>query len=187
MVDPWIYRDTITVPKMIINGANDPYWPLDALNSYWDDLKGEKYLLYVPNAGHDLREMDKDGAKQLLPNKAVNTLAAFCKCQVFDKPMPKWSWQIDAKPAEIGWTTKFDSPWRKQRLHMAESATRDFRKSRWSDQLFVASKDGVTNRAGMTLRRPASGFGAGYMEMEFDVDGLPLSLTTQLRILEAKK
>jgi PhoPQ-activated pathogenicity-related protein len=157
------------------------------LNSYWDDLKGEKYLLYVPNAGHDLREMDKDGAKQLLPNRAVNTLSAFCKCQVFDKPMPKWSWKVDVKPTEIGWVAEFGSPWRKHRLHVAESATRDFRKSRWSDQQFVESKDGASNRTGMTLRQPASGCTAGYMEMEFDVDGLPLALTTQLRILEAKK
>src|SRR6185437_1989664 len=143
--------------------------------------------LYVPNAGHDLREMDKDGAKQLLPNRAVNTLSAFCKGQVFDKPMPKWTWEIDAKPTAIGWTAKFDSPWRKHRLHFAESTTRDFRKSHWSDHLFVESTEGVTNGAGMTLRQPAKGFSAGYMEMEFDVDGLPLSLTTQLRILEAKK
>lgn len=34
MIDPWVYRDKITVPKIIINGTNDPYWPLDALNSY---------------------------------------------------------------------------------------------------------------------------------------------------------
>jgi len=29
MIDPWVYREKLTVPKMIINGANDPYWPLD--------------------------------------------------------------------------------------------------------------------------------------------------------------
>ena len=97
MIDPWVYREKITVPKMIINGANDPYWPLDALNSYWDDLKGEKWLIYVPNAGHDLREMDKDGKKELFPVRAVNTLAAFCHCQIFDKPMPGLKWVCDEK------------------------------------------------------------------------------------------
>ena len=74
-------RASSRVPKMIINGTNDPYWPLDALNTYWDDLKGEKWLLYVPNAGHDLRETDKDGKKELLPTRAVNTLAAFASAR----------------------------------------------------------------------------------------------------------
>src|SRR5205823_643300 len=57
-----------------------------------DNLKGEKYVLYVPNAGHDLRQSDAAGRKELLPARAVNTLAAFCKCQVFDKKMPQMNW-----------------------------------------------------------------------------------------------
>ena len=41
-VDPYQYREKLTMPKMIINGANDPYWTLDALNNYWDGLKGDR-------------------------------------------------------------------------------------------------------------------------------------------------
>ena len=97
MIDPWVYREKLTMPKMIINGANDPYWPLDALNLYWDDLKGDKWVLYVPNAGHDLRERDKDGKPELLPMRAVNTLSAFARCQIFDKPMPGMSWKYSTR------------------------------------------------------------------------------------------
>ncbi len=135
MVDPWIYRDALTMPKLIINGTNDPYWPLDALNTYWDDLKGEKWVLYVPNAGHDLRELDKDGKRELLPTRALNTLVAFGRCQVFDKPMPRLTWVCDEKegvcrlavnPTAAKPTTV--------RVWKAEAETRDFRQSRWVDR-----------------------------------------------------
>ena len=39
---PWVYRDKLTMPKLILNGTNDPYWTLDALNLYWDDLNGRQ-------------------------------------------------------------------------------------------------------------------------------------------------
>src|SRR5205085_3793545 len=54
MVAPYTYRDRLTLPKLLIHGANDPYWTTDALNLYWDGLKGDKWVLYVPNAGHKL-------------------------------------------------------------------------------------------------------------------------------------
>jgi PhoPQ-activated pathogenicity-related protein len=37
-------------------GTNDEYWPLDALNLYWSELKGPKYVLYIPNNGHGLKD-----------------------------------------------------------------------------------------------------------------------------------
>ena len=189
MVDPWVYRDQIAVPKMIINGANDPYWPLDALNSYWDDLKGEKHILYVPNAGHDLRETDKDGKKELLPARAVNTLSAFCKCQVFDKKMPKVEWKY--QPVETGVTYEVTSERgpRSQRMWYADSDTRDFRKALWKEQLLSESKEPFSGKVATAsgIKFPTQGFRAIFVETEFEIDGLAFPLSTQLRILEAKK
>src|SRR5262249_47337842 len=54
MVDPWFYRDRLTMPKLLINGSNDRYWATDASTLYWDDLKGDNRLLVMPNAGHAL-------------------------------------------------------------------------------------------------------------------------------------
>ena len=59
MIDPYSYRDKLTMPKMLVMGNNDPYWSTDALNLYWDDLKGPKWVVYVPNAGHDLYQNGK--------------------------------------------------------------------------------------------------------------------------------
>ncbi|HJZ59152.1 MAG TPA: PhoPQ-activated protein PqaA family protein [Gemmataceae bacterium] len=172
MVDPWVYREKLTLPKMIINGTNDPYWPLDALNSYWDDLKGEKYLLYVPNAGHDLRETDKDGKKELLPTRAINTLSAFCKCQVFDKKMPQPTWQLkdDGIPFKVrlGEVKGF-------RLWVARSDTRDFRGARWAPKELGA------------LKEPTYPLVAEFTEFECDMDGLKFTLSTQILIRESKK
>ena len=186
MIDPWVYREQITVPKMLINGANDPYWPLDALNTYWDDLKGEKYVLYVPNAGHDLREVGKDGKKETLPARALNTLAAFCKCQVFDKPMPKLTWTNGAGRPLAGFMfsgAESDGKQKAIRRWYAESDTRDFRKARWEGMTF----EGDVSKY-QAVRRPGSvRFEAYLLEFEYEQDGLTFSLSTQIQILEPKK
>ena len=194
MVDPWVYRDQIAVPKMIINGANDPYWPLDALNSYWDDLKGEKHMLYVPNAGHDLREVDKDGKKQLLPERALNTLSAFCKCQIFGKTMPKSSVKYSAtEDGKVSMQVFMEGTLKSQRVWFSECESRDFRKARWTEKtLSSTSGGGAVQISGpvsttLTLKVPQSGFSAAFVETQFEVDGLVFPLSTQLRIFEAKK
>jgi PhoPQ-activated pathogenicity-related protein len=187
MIDPWVYRDTVTMPKMIINGANDPYWPLDALNSYWDDLKGEKYVLYVPNAGHDLRETDKDGKKELLPTRALNTLAAFAKCQIFDKKMPKMEWKYEPVQAKTVIQVKYGDELKSLRLWYASSETRDFRKALWSSDNTPADIIEFVKRVETDLRTPAKGFTAYFAECDYELDGLKFPLSTQIRILEAKK
>lgn len=180
MIDPWVYRAKLTMPKMIINGANDPYWPLDALNSYWDDLTGDKWVLYVPNAGHDLRELNGKGEKELLPLRAINTLSAFARCQVFDKPMPGMTWVCDEKEGicRLSVTPTAAKP-TAVRVWKAEAETRDFRKARWVEDTGAKLPAEVT--------APEKGFRAFYAETEYDMDGLKFTLCTQIRILDAKK
>jgi PhoPQ-activated pathogenicity-related protein len=186
MVDPYIYKDAITVPKMLIHGTNDPYWPQDALNTYWDELKGDKYVCCVPNAGHDLREVDAKEKKEALPMRAVNTLSAFAKSQIFDTPMPKltWEWKEDNLVVSATGVGKVAAV----RVWVAKSDSRDFRKSRWE-----VKSEGVPGDTGGAhthtdrALRPEKGFTARFVEYEFKTDAGSVNLSTQIQILEAKK
>lgn len=190
MVDPFIYKDAITVPKMLIHGTNDPYWPQDALNTYWDELKGEKCVCYVPNAGHDLREMDEKEKKEPLPMRAVCTLAGFARCQIFDTKMPSLGWKVAERGGDVQFTHSFGDKVSVIRQWSAEAPTRDFRKARWASENLLSQEQGVEYKKGeemRTIRRPKSGFKAVFVEAEFATDAGPLYLSTQIRILEAKK
>lgn len=52
LVDPYSYAARLTLPKLILIGTNDTYWPLEAIHLYRGALPGELYTHYVPNAGH---------------------------------------------------------------------------------------------------------------------------------------
>ena len=179
MIDPWTYRERITVPKLIVCGTNDPYWPLDALNTYWDGLRGEKWILYVPNAGHDLVEVDKSGKRELLPARAINTLAAFCRAQIFDKEMPTLTWVCKEADGLCRLAVTAGAKPKSVRVWRAESESRDFRKARWVEDATAAAPFEVT--------APSKGYVAFYAACEYEVDGFTYTLCTQLRILEPKK
>ena len=83
MVDPYTFRDRLTIPKLLINGSNDRYWTLNALDLYWNGLKGPKHLIELPNAGHGL-EVNRDWA--------IQGLGAFFRHTVTGRPMPALSW-----------------------------------------------------------------------------------------------
>ncbi len=201
MVDPWVYRDRVTLPKLLVHGTNDPYWAQDAMNQYWDDLKGDKWVLYVANAGHDLRPQDKPnqpGAKKdVFPLKAIDTLGAYSKLILSGKTLPKVDWKdagiknnfvtaqttLGLKPVSIqSWTTT--------------SETRDFRKSKWEKNVKgVEVMSANTPSAGadepplvvLNLPIPATGYAAGFTEFTFDIDGTKFNLSTPITIAEAKK
>ncbi|MFO0938784.1 MAG: PhoPQ-activated protein PqaA family protein [Gemmataceae bacterium] len=156
MVDPWVYRDKLTLPKMLIHGTNDPYWAQDAMNIYWDDLKGEKHACYVPNAGHGLTPEEEPNKllglpreeierrkgeikRDLFPTKAINTLAAFAKSQIEDKPMPNLEWKKGTSGDNVTFDITVDQTPVSITKWTAVSDTPDFRKSKWMPEKVEAS------------------------------------------------
>lgn len=166
MMDPYIYRAQLKLPKYLIVGTNDRYWTVDAMNLYWDDLPGAKYTLQVPNAGHDLG----DGR-----NYALQSLGVFFRFQAEKKPMPVLDWKFENGGSDVRLTMSSDRKPKTVLFWSASSPTKDFRESKWTSQP-VEAKDG---RYEGVLKASADGHAAVFGEYQFDHDGLQYSLTTQ--------
>ncbi|MGQ9513693.1 MAG: PhoPQ-activated protein PqaA family protein [Thermoproteota archaeon] len=117
-IDPYSYRDKLRIPKLIVNGTNDRFWTVDSLNLYFDDLLGQKYVLYVPNSGHALEDR----------RRVINSLAAFSLSVSERLPMP----DIRTKYSESsGIVVEMSEKPLYVDLWIATSSDMDFRDSRW--------------------------------------------------------
>lgn len=171
IVDPYSYRDVITVPKMIVNGTNDRYWTVDSLNLYYDDLLGEKRVLYVPNSGHGLEDR----------RRVINSITAFVSSIVKGERLPEV--KIDS-PNEDLFTfkaTTSDSPLYVD-LWKATSSTMDFRDSRWESFPGMDENDHFAFRLA-----EEKGFTALFAEASFMREERIFSLSSKMSVLRPAK
>ncbi|MGI8602165.1 MAG: PhoPQ-activated pathogenicity-related family protein [Verrucomicrobiales bacterium] len=178
MVDPWHYRDRYTMPKLISCGNNDRYWTTDALNLYWDDLPGDKYISYSPNAGHDLTERLSDGSRGDA-FRALNNVCGFVRHILTDKPMPIMTWKHDELDGQLRLNVMAAPQPLAARLWTATSATPDFRESRWSAAPLEIREGKIEAR----VDRPAEGYIAYYADLNYQIEDIPQWLCTQLRVV----
>ena len=169
VIDPYTYRDKLSLPKMLINGTNDRYWTLDAMNLFWDDLLGPKYAVEVPNAGHGL-EVNRD--------YATKGIGGFFRSLASGRPMPALSWiHDDAPDGSLRITVRATPAPGAARVWVARSETLDFRQAAWESSPMTI--DGTTATA--LIPRPDRGHVALFGDLEFAVDDRPYHLSTQVR------
>ena len=173
-VDPYTYRAQLTLPKLLINGTNDRYWVVDALNQYWDGLVGPKYTLYVPNAGHGL-----EGGR----DKAMATLAVFTQHVAMNKPLPEIKWKHDDDGDRLRLSVDSKPAPKSIRLWVANSETKDFREAKWSVASEWKPEPEQTEHGAFVAQvpRPESGHVAFYAEAIFEFGPISYGLTTQIR------
>jgi PhoPQ-activated pathogenicity-related protein len=171
IVDPFYYRERLTLPKYIVNGSGDQFFLPDSSQFYYDQLQGEKLLRYVPNADHGLKNSD-----------AVQSIAAFYHMVTTGKPRPEYSWTFEdngsirvlpkTKPAKVLLWQANNPKARDFRLMTIGPAFVSTELQAQSDGSFVASK-------------PADlpGWTASFIELFYDV-GSPfqLKVSTSVRI-----
>jgi PhoPQ-activated pathogenicity-related protein len=168
-VDPYTYRDQLSLPKLLINGTNDRYWVIDAMNLYWDDLIGEKHVLYVPNAGHSL-----DGGKE----NALVTLAVFAQHIATQEPLPNISWKHDDDGDRMRLVVHSAPAPKKVRLWVAHSEDKDFRPDHWTATPISADGDGAYVAH---VEKPTTGHVAFFSEVTHQFGPLEYGLSTQIR------
>jgi len=171
-VDPYEYRERLTMPKFMINGAGDQFFLPDSAQFYFHDLLGEKYLRYVPNADHGLGGSDAD-----------KSLLVFYNSILIGAPRPKFSWQIkensiivktvSGKLMEVNlWQATND----KARDFRLQTIGKAWKSSKLSDQgggTYVAKVD-----------EPKKGWTAFFAEMIYDSGTpIPYKFTTQVHVV----
>jgi PhoPQ-activated pathogenicity-related protein len=87
IVDPFSYRDRLTMPKYAIDASGDEYFMPDDSHYWLKDMKGEMYFRMVPNAEHSL---------------ALHQFSLFVGIKSFvlsileELPRPKMTWTLSS-------------------------------------------------------------------------------------------
>ncbi|NOY81380.1 MAG: PhoPQ-activated pathogenicity [Kiritimatiellaeota bacterium] len=173
IVDPYAYRRRYTMPKLILNSTGDQFFLPDSWRFYWNDLPGPKVLRYVPNTDHGLND------------SAYETLATFYASVLKGRPLPRFTWQVEA-PGRIRVTAR-DKPRQVLVWRARNPKARDFRLATigaaWHSTELAESSPGVYVAE---QPAPAQGWAAFVVELIYPdpfVSGRSLRLTTGVSVV----
>jgi PhoPQ-activated pathogenicity-related protein len=170
--EPYEYRDTLTLPKFIMNASGDQFFLPDSSQFYFDDLRGEKHVRYVPNASHSLDKSD-----------ALESLHAFYAAIVAGTPRPeiKWTFERDGsikvvakqRPSAVKVWQAVNPEARNFRLDAIGPAYRDTPLEPSGPNTWIAK-----------VAAPPKGWTAFFVETTFATGGkYPLKITSGVRVL----
>lgn len=168
IVDPFLYRDRLDMPKFLLNSAGDQYFLPDTTRYYLDDLPGETRIRFVPNSDHGLsRHTD-----------AVQSALGFYAAVLHGREIPALTWTPDADDAGVLRVTADADPFEATLWQAYNPEARDFRQEEignaWEATPLEADGRGVYTAR---VETPEAGFRAFMVEARFKLERLPLPLT----------
>lgn len=172
MVDPYSYRQRLLMPKLVILGSNDRYWPVDAVTYYWRGLAHPKALLIAPNSGHGLEDH----------TRVLGSTCSFLRVIAKKAPMPRADWDLAESPEGLTISVVAKPKPVEARVWVARSDVRDFREAKWAEQPLKPDGDKLVGR----IARAEGKYTAAYGEVVFDVDGRKFYLSTEPGVLHPK-
>jgi PhoPQ-activated pathogenicity-related protein len=172
LVGPFSYKDRFQMPKLLVNAAGDEFFIPTSSQFYFDELPGEKYLRYVPNADHGLSGTD-----------ALETVLAFYASILNNFPRPQFSWKFN-QDGSI--RVRSEGEVREVNMWSAKNPeARDFRKDKignsWRSTVLTEEQDGSYKAMPET---PHKGWRAYFVELTYETPfGIPLKFTTPVRVI----
>jgi PhoPQ-activated pathogenicity-related protein len=170
--EPYEYRQRLTMPKFIINAAGDQFFLPDSSQFYLNDLPGVKYVRYVPNADHSLKNSD-----------AYETLLACYHAVLNHVALPEFSWKFEGEDT-IRVTAK-DKPIEAKLWQATNPDARDFRLETLGPQYqnTILEDQGGGNYLGK-VPKPAKGWTAFFVELTYRSQcPVPFKFTTSVRVI----
>ena len=172
IVEPFEYRDRLTLPKFLLNSTGDEFFLPDSWQFYWRELVGEKHLRYVPNSNHGMGGTD-----------VTESLDAWYHALVHNVSMPRYSWDVDAD----GLITLFSKTKPAQVLlwQATNPEKRNFMQAvigrAYTSTPLVEVEPGVYQ---VKLAPPETGFTAYYLEAEYPSGlDIPFKFSTGVKIV----
>lgn len=171
--EPYEYRDRLTMPKFIINATGDQFFLPDSSQFYFKDLPGTKYLRYVPNGDHSLKNTD-----------ALETLVACYNAVLTKAPLPRFTW---TSPGEGSLRVNAtDRPAAVKVWQATNPNARDFRLETigraWTSTDLAPEPDGsyLAN-----VSKPEKGWTAFVVELTYNSENspAPFKFTTEVKVV----
>jgi PhoPQ-activated pathogenicity-related protein len=172
--DPYNYRsrERLKIPKYLVNASGDQFFLPDNSQFYFRELKGEKYLRYVPNAKHNLAGSD-----------ARESMLAFYESVLNNRRRPEFSWskakdgslivKVKDKPKEVNLWQATNPKARDFRVDTIGNAYRGTRLTEQKPGLYIGK-----------VEKPAQGFTAFFVELIYDSGGkYPFKFTTEVSVI----
>lgn len=176
LIDPFYYN--VSIPKLIINASNDQYWTLDSAGLYYNNLKGEKYLFYKPNAKHDMgllkfSDDPMSGFFEILP--MINDMKIFIDHVCLGSKMNNIKYTWAEKKGKITCTINAEEKPESVICYTKDQDKRDFRDTKWDGKELSFDDKKIV----YTRDVPASGYCGTFIEVKFkNSEGTPYSVFT---------
>lgn len=173
IIDPYFYREKLTVPKLVMLCGGDDFFAPDCTRSWWSNLPGKNLLYMFGNCPHESYQNPEDllnmGLKLTgtLPD-FVDAADAFVNALVLNHSMPELTWDIGEDGAITAHVISEHNPTSVElwTAHSLVPGIRDFRRINFRRSP-LGPTPSTTGRKWKAMVSMNFGYTAFYIEFKF--------------------